>query len=658
MFARDTAVRTLPPAAEVPEEGYEEPFPLVAIEAPVLTGTALRVMLAVADSPLVGPVRSTLLRGNRIPQILEEVFVPERASFQPNTVGWPTERGLADGRLVELGGGEYELAPVELAAAATALSPSFAAASSSGAGQAPASTDATPRRHTAADFYRAYASGATTPAEVAERIIAAVAASETQNPPMRFFIAFDPERIRQLAAASTARWAAGTQLSPLDGVPFAVKDCVDALPYPTTAGTAFMAGWRTPVRSLAGVQALQDAGALLLGKTTLHEIGLGTTGLNLVTGTARNPHSPAHHTGGSSSGSAAVVAAGLCPFALGTDGGGSMRVPAACCGVVGLKPTHDRAVPPIDQTVAVTGPIGGTVQDTALMYALMANTGHPPGGHPAGGMHPPAVALPAALGRGASGGGGAAGGKLLAGLKAGIFWAWFDLAAAPVAEACRAAVSLLEARGLEVVSLELPELALLRAAHSCTIISEMKNNMNAALQHGPTRRSMNAETRASLAMAGGGLEASHYVQAQKICMRKFVGIFLPNSAFVSMGFEHGIANMYLIPLSMCLGSGISVGTFITKNLIPATLSNLIGGVVFVGGAYACSFGTPAHAVADMWDAALSTCLPSSRRQLTPSLSTGALPSVNGRHHSRQEQSSDESLHAAHGAIANGSRYAV
>lgn len=75
---------------------------------------------------------------------------------------------------------QYELAPVELAAAATALSPSFAAASSSGAGQAPASTDATPRRHTAADFYRAYASGATTPAEVAERIIAAVAASETQ----------------------------------------------------------------------------------------------------------------------------------------------------------------------------------------------------------------------------------------------------------------------------------------------------------------------------------------------------------------------------------------------------------------------------------------------------------------------------------------------
>ncbi|PSC67641.1 formate nitrite transporter [Micractinium conductrix] len=139
---------------------------------------------------------------------------------------------------------------------------------------------------------------------------------------------------------------------------------------------------------------------------------------------------------------------------------------------------------------------------------------------------------------------------------------------------------------------------------------------------------------------------------------KFVGIFLPNSAFVSMGFEHCIANMYLIPLSMCLGSGISVGTFITKNLIPASLGNLIGGVVFVGGAYACSFGAPAHAVADMWDAALSTCLPSSHRQLTPRLSTGALPTVNGRHHTRQEQSFDDSLHVAHGAIANGSRYAV
>lgn len=86
---------------------------------------------------------------------------------------------------------------------------------------------------------------------------------------------------------------------------------------------------------------------------------------------------------------------------------------------------------------------------------------------------------------------------------------------------------------------------------------------------------------------------------------KFIGVFLPNSAFVSMGFEHCIANMFLVPLSMCLGSGISVGTFVGKNLVPSTIGNLIGGSVFVGTAYAASFGAPAHWVADLWEAALT-----------------------------------------------------
>lgn len=516
MFDRAGRIKSLIPATEVPETGYVEPFDLDWLVAPVLTGAPLRVMTAVMESPLAGPIRRPLLRNNKLPQILEELFMPERPTFQPNTEGWPAESGAGLAPLSTQA--EQELMPAGRASAAAALLAAIATAypaqatnsTAEASGGAVSSSTGRDRRHyTAADFHRAYASGEATPSDVAERLIAAVAASEAQSPPMRFFVAHEPDRLRQLAAASTQRWAEGRPLSPLDGVPFAVKDCVDALPYPTTAGTAFMANWRTPRESLVGVQSLVDAGALLVGKATLHEIGLGTTGLNLVTGTTRNPHSTSHHTGGSSSGSAALVAAGLCPFAVGTDGGGSIRIPAAACGVVGLKPTHDRlgtevGVPPIDQSVAVCGPIAGSVPDCALMYAVMANTGRPAGTPPL-----PPVMLPAGLG----------GDLPLAGKTAGICWEWFDQAAPAVSSACRAAVGLLQVAGLQVVDINVPELALLRAAHACTIVSEMCNNMQAALQDGGTRRQMNTETRVALALGGGGFTAAHYIQAQKIRTR-------------------------------------------------------------------------------------------------------------------------------------------
>ncbi|KAI7839845.1 hypothetical protein COHA_006430 [Chlorella ohadii] len=521
---KESRLRSLPPASEIPERDYDEPIKLKALQAPVVTGTALKLFLPLVEGPLGGPIIRKLMRNNGLPQVLEELYIPEAPTFRPNTAGWQAEDDVA-WDLALLGGIESRcssggLSAVQRAAAAAALSPAFAAGSggrgtpkrgsSSGGGEGGPSSP--PQRHyTAADYRAAYQSGRIPPSDVAENIIEAVAASEAQTPPMRFFVAHDPELVRQAAAASSQRWRSGRPLSPLDGVPFAVKDCFDALPYPTTAGTGFMADWRVPTATMAAVQALQDAGAVLIGKATLHEIGLGTTGLNLLTGTARNPHSTAHHTGGSSSGSAAIVAAGLCPFALGSDGGGSIRIPAAACGVAGLKPTHDRVgtawgVAPIDHTVAVAGPLAGSVLDLALMYAVIANTGQHEG------VEAPPVLLPSSLD-------GAAGGEQpLAGKTAGICWKWFDDAAPAVAHACNAAVSLLEAKGLKVVEIQLPELALLRAAHSCTISTEMRNNMCAALQDPASRKRMNNETRVSLAVASG-FEAAHYLNAQKIRTR-------------------------------------------------------------------------------------------------------------------------------------------
>jgi Asp-tRNA(Asn)/Glu-tRNA(Gln) amidotransferase A subunit family amidase len=139
-------------------------------------------------------------------------------------------------------------------------------------------------------------------------------------------------------------------------------------------------------------------------------------------------------------------------------------------------------------------------------YAVVANTGQHEG------VGAPPVLLPSSLD------GSAGCDQSLAGKTAGICWKWFDDAAPAVAHACNAAVSLLEAKGLKVVEIQMPELALLRAAHSCTISSEMRNNMLAALQDPASRKRMNNETRVSLAVASG-FEAAHYLNAQKIRTR-------------------------------------------------------------------------------------------------------------------------------------------
>ncbi|ODU70612.1 MAG: glutamyl-tRNA amidotransferase [Novosphingobium sp. SCN 66-18] len=127
-----------------------------------------------------------------------------------------------------------------------------------------------------------------------------------------------------------------------DGLRVAVKDSLDIAGYPTRGGSAALADAPPAARHADVVQAVLDAGCRIIGKANMHELAYGVTGVNGWTGTPANPLYPGHVPGGSSSGSAAAVAAGLCDFALGTDTGGSIRTPAACCGVFGLKPTFGR----------------------------------------------------------------------------------------------------------------------------------------------------------------------------------------------------------------------------------------------------------------------------------------------------------------------------
>ncbi|KAJ8441214.1 hypothetical protein Cgig2_024943 [Carnegiea gigantea] len=186
-----------------------------------------------------------------------------------------------------------------------------------------ASDEAKPsfRRWTIMDYARAYTSGALTPSMVAERFIKAVERSCSPESNMSFFISYDANDIVRQAAESTLRYKRGEPLSVLDGVPIAIKDEIDCTPYPTTGGTKWLHRLRPCRDDACCVKRLRSCGALLVGKTNMHELGAGTSGINPHYGATRNPYNASRVCGGSSSGSAAVVCAGLCPVSLGVDGG-------------------------------------------------------------------------------------------------------------------------------------------------------------------------------------------------------------------------------------------------------------------------------------------------------------------------------------------------
>lgn len=219
-----------------------------------------------------------------------------------------------------------------------------------------------------------FRSGESTPAAEVERAIGALRHAASRGHATIRDGCF--ERAMREAEAATLRWKAGCPLGPFDGAPTAVKDECDVEGLPTRAGTVYRSA--LPVaRDATAVARLRAAGAVVLGKTVQHELGLGATGISPhETRTPRNPHDPSRVPGGSSSGSAVAVAMGAIPFAVASDGGGSVRIPAALCGVWGLKPTWGRVPNTGDDnlngTVGHLGPIARSVEDVAEFLAITA----------------------------------------------------------------------------------------------------------------------------------------------------------------------------------------------------------------------------------------------------------------------------------------------
>ncbi|XP_057972467.1 fatty acid amide hydrolase-like [Malania oleifera] len=363
-------------------------------------------------------------------------------------------------------------------------------------------------RMTILDYSKAYISGEITPCMVAERLIAAV--QESSNPPlqMSFFIDFNSKDIRRQARESTLRYKQGEPLSALDGVPIAIKDEIDCLPYPTTGGTKWLHKLRPCKQDASCVRSLRSCGAVLVGKTNMHELGAGTSGINPHYGATRNPYDRSKITGGSSSGSAAVVAAGLCPAALGVDGGGSVRLPAALCGVIGFKPTYGcvphSGILPLNWTVGMVGILAGTIEDAFLVYAAIS--AQLP-------THQTTTIMP----------------KLYFPLLKSAYSAsqvklakyseWFNDCSDDIKICCSQALNRLQDHyGWKIVEVTIPEIEHMRLAHYVTIGSECSNFINPCLEKMNTAES-GWDARVALSVYSS-FSSREYLNAQRIRNRQ------------------------------------------------------------------------------------------------------------------------------------------
>jgi Asp-tRNA(Asn)/Glu-tRNA(Gln) amidotransferase A subunit family amidase len=469
-----------------PTESSADAYDLESIKLPYLSGKSLRLMVAAMEGPSRSLLTPNLLRSSGITAFRQLEF-DEEPTFHPITYTGTLTTEAA------------QMPETELPAAPAGAGSGFHFPS-------------------VYDYARAYREGRTDPVAVAERVLDAIAASDAADPPLRAMIAVDREDVLRQARDAAERIRRGEARSVLDGVPVAVKDELDMIPYPTKVGTTFL-GTSPATQDATAVARVRAAGALLIGKANMHEIGIGVTGFNPHYGTPRNPYDSAHYTGGSSSGPATAVAAGLCPVAIGADGGGSIRVPAAFCGVVGLKATHGRmsefGAAPLDWSVAHVGPLAATATDAALAYGLMA--GPDPQDPLSRHQPPPTLAGWDDLD--------------LNGLTLGIFWPWFRHASEEVVAACESLLAGFQERGAQVREIAIPGLEAGRVAHVITIASEM----NAALEshYQAHHKEYGLDVRLNLALSRA-FTARDYIRAQQARTR------------LIRNFETALANVDLI----------------------------------------------------------------------------------------------------------------
>lgn len=345
--------------------------------------------------------------------------------------------------------------------------------------------------------------------EVAEAALKAAGAYQEQ---FHAFIRMTPDIARQQADEVDRRVKGGLKM-PLAGVPFAVKDLFDVQGLPTTYGSKVFAE-RIATATAVSIQKLVDAGAVLIGKLNLHECAFGFTGENPHFGDCKNPWDPSRIAGGSSSGSAVAVALNICPFTLGSDTGGSIRQPAALCGVTGLKPTYGRVSRtgglPLSWTMDHVGPIARSAPDAALVTRVIA--GHDPADEsssrrPVPDYHAERTAR-------------------IRGLRVGVMHQWFFESLDPeVAAAIANALQKFTDLGAVQVEVALPHLEEIVGAHRAIIFPEASAFHQPYLQNQSDRYGDDIRP---LLQAGLFIPAVHYLDAQRarrVIRREWAKVF-------------------------------------------------------------------------------------------------------------------------------------
>ncbi|KLU81364.1 hypothetical protein MAPG_00454 [Magnaporthiopsis poae ATCC 64411] len=322
------------------------------------------------------------------------------------------------------------------------------------------------------------------------------------------------------ARASTARWAAGKPLGRLDGVPFGAKCDTDVTGYVSTYGMrpdkryAFFR--KVADKTLWPVLKLKEAGAIMVGHMNMHEVGMDTTGCNPAIGTPVNWYNKSYYPGGSSSGAGSSIGAGVVPIAVGTDAGGSIRIPSSYNGVYGLKVTHHRTLA-MNSSVCVTGPLAATVADLALAYRVMAQP-NPECPIQSQFAPPYRSSAVAAAAQGSHK-------KVL-----GICREWVAVSDPVVREHFDAAVEHLRTKaGYEVVDIKLPYLREGQLAHAATCLSEAANSAHARVRPGeghwtdligPANRVL-----LTTGQHAGAIDYLKYAQMRELQMRHLAFLF-------------------------------------------------------------------------------------------------------------------------------------
>jgi len=314
---------------------------------------------------------------------------------------------------------------------------------------------------TAVEIANDVQTGATT---AVAQLEASYAAIEARNDELNVFLHLDKDGARKIAEAVDARVAAGEKVGPLAGVPIAIKDNLCQTGIPTTCSSKILEGWKPPYNATV-IDRLVAAGAVPVGKTNLDEFAMGSSTENSAFGPTRNPLDPSRVPGGSSGGSAAAVAGDMTSISLGSDTGGSIRQPAAFCGIVGMKPTYGLVsrygLIAFASSLDQIGPFSKTVMDSAVLLEAIA--GHDPLDSTS--LPEPSPSLASHVNDG------------VAGKRIGLVKELYEGADESVVNAVRGAVAVLKEAGAEIVELSIPELRLGLSAYYLIAPAEASSNL-------------------------------------------------------------------------------------------------------------------------------------------------------------------------------------